>query len=86
MSRKLVEVDILETSEFLGSGVVIYHTSMGLGLKMAKELDPKLTLEWLRGEQLSFPMISHHVEEVSFSNLGQTKSRPLAESGCFLSN
>ena len=35
------ELDILELSE---SGVGIFHTFMGLGRKMGKELDLKLTM------------------------------------------
>ena len=40
-SGMLVEVDILE---FLCPGVGICHTSIGLELRMVKELDLKLTL------------------------------------------
>ena len=41
----LVEVDILELSESPWPGVGIFHTSMGLGHQMVKELDLKLTLK-----------------------------------------
>ena len=39
-----LEVDILELSESPCSGVGIFHTSMGLGWRMVKELALKLTL------------------------------------------
>ena len=42
-SGNLVEVDILELSEFPWPGVGIFHASMGLGQRMVKELDVKLT-------------------------------------------
>ena len=44
-SGRLVDVDILELSEFSCSGAGICCTSMGLGQQMLKELDQKLTLE-----------------------------------------
>ena len=43
-SGSLVEVDILELSESPWPGVGIFHTSTGLGWRMAKEFDLKLTL------------------------------------------
>ena len=43
-SGSLVDVDIPELSESPWPGVGIYHTSMGLGRRMGKELDLKLTL------------------------------------------
>ena len=42
-SGNLVEVDILELSEFPWPGVGIFHTSMGLGQRMVKEIDLKMT-------------------------------------------
>ena len=42
-SGNLVEVDILERPESPWPGV-IFHTSMGLGRQIVKELDLKLTL------------------------------------------
>ena len=44
-SGSLVEVGILELSESRWPGVDIFHTSMGLGWRMVKELDPKRTQE-----------------------------------------
>ena len=43
-SGSLVDVDILELSESPCSGVDIFCTSMGLGRRIVKELDLKLTL------------------------------------------
>ena len=43
-SGKLFEVDSLELSEPPWPGVAIFHTSMGLGWRMVKELDMKLKL------------------------------------------
>ena len=43
-SGSLVEVHILELSESPSHGVGIFHTSMGLGQWMVKELDQILTL------------------------------------------
>ena len=43
-SGNLVEVDILDLSRFPCRGVGICHTSIGLVLIMAKEIDLKLTL------------------------------------------
>ena len=39
---KLVELDALELSESSWPGVGNFHTSMGLGRRMVKELDLKL--------------------------------------------
>ena len=44
VSERLVDVDILELSESPCSSVGICSTRMGLGRRMAKELDLKLTL------------------------------------------
>ena len=43
VSDSLDKVDILELSESPCPGVGIFHTSMGLGWRMVKELDLKLT-------------------------------------------
>ena len=43
-SGNLANVDILELSESTLPGVGIFHTSKGLGRRMVKELDLKLTL------------------------------------------
>ena len=42
VSGNLVEVDILKLSRFTCCGVGICHTSIGLVLMMAKEIDLKL--------------------------------------------
>ena len=44
VSGRPVDVDILELSESPCSGVDIFYTNMGLGRRMVKELDLKLTL------------------------------------------
>ena len=44
----LVDGDILELSEFPRPGVGFCHTRMGLGRRMKKELDLKLTLSMAR--------------------------------------
>ena len=41
---------------------------------------------WLRGDLLSLHLVRNHGEGVSGTNLVQTQSHPLLESGCFLSN
>ena len=43
-SGRLVDVDILELSEFPRPGVGAYNTSMGLGQRMVRELELGLTL------------------------------------------
>ena len=43
-SDSLVEVDNLKMFESPWPGVGIFHTSMGMGQRMGKELDLKLTL------------------------------------------
>ena len=79
-SGSLVDVD------FPWPGIDIFCTSMGLGRQIVRELDLKLTLGWLRGNKLSLSLMRNHGEGVIGSNLGQTQSHPLSESGCFLSN
>ena len=44
VSGSLVDVDIPKLSESLWSGIDIFCTNMGLGRRIAKELDLKLTL------------------------------------------
>ena len=86
-SGNIVEVDILELSRFPCCGVDIFCTSIRLVLMMMKEIDLKLTQqEWLRGNKLSLRLMRNHGERVGGSNLGQTQSHFLSESGRFLSN
>ena len=86
VSGSLVEVDILELLRFPCPGVGICHASIGLGLIMVKELDQKLTLGMDEMKKLSLHLERNYRKGVSGSNLGQTQSHTLLESGCLLSN
>ena len=59
-SGNLVEVDILELSESPWPGVGIFHTGMGLGRQMVKELDLKRHRKWLAADTLSLHMMRNH--------------------------
>ena len=59
---------------------------MGLRRHMVKELDLKLTLGMAERTESLHLMRNHGEEGVSGSNLCQTQSYPLSESGCFLSS
>ena len=51
-----------------------------------KESDMKLTLRMAEREKQSLHLTRNHGEGFSGSNLSQTQSQFLSESGCFLSN
>ena len=69
---RLVDVDILEPSESLCSGIGICCTSMGLGQQMVN-----WHWDWLRGDKLSLRLIRNHGEGISCSNLSQIKSNQI---------
>ena len=79
-SGRLVQVDILKLSEFPWPGVGTCHTSIGLGWQRMVTWP----WEWLRGEKLSFHLMTNDGEGVTGLNLSYDQS--LSESGCILSN
>ena len=64
-SGNLANVDILELSESTLPGVGIFHTIMGLGRQMVKELDLKLTTHCHGTVEEEKPQIQHYLIEVS---------------------
>ena len=54
-SGSLVDVDIPELSESPWPGIGIFCTSMGLGRRIVKELDLKLTLGMAERQQTKSP-------------------------------